>query len=124
MVRLLIIAFAMLFSVQAYGAECGLFKVVKGKVSYQKKNKKKFRKAKVNKKVCAGDKVKTAKASRTKIVMADGNELNISPDTELFIERYERNVSKNEKKVLLNVLYGKIRFGLLNLLTSFCSKSV
>lgn len=109
MVRLLIIVSAMFFSLQSFGAECGLFRVVKGKVTYQKKNKSKFRKAKVNKKVCSGDKIKTDAASRTKIVMADGNEINISPSTELLIEQYERSASKNEKKVLLNVLYGKIR---------------
>ena len=109
MARLSLIIIAIFFSFQAYGAECGLFRVVKGKVTYQKKNSSKLRKAKVNKKVCAGDKIKTELASRTKIVMADGNEINVSPSTELFIEQYERNVSKNEKKVLINVLYGKIR---------------
>ena len=75
----------------------------------QKKSKDKFKQARVNKKVCAGDTVKTGSDARAKIEMADGNEINLSPESQLLIEQYERNAANTEKKVLLNVLYGKIR---------------
>lgn len=109
MLRLLVLVTTLCFSLQTFAAECGLFRVVKGDVSYQQKNKDKFRQARVNKKVCAGDTVKTGADARAKIEMADGNEINLSPESQLLIEQYERNAANNEKKVLLNVLYGKIR---------------
>ncbi|MCB0377011.1 MAG: FecR domain-containing protein [Bdellovibrionales bacterium] len=109
MVRFLLFALSLSLSATSYASECGLFRVVKGKVEYQKKSQKKFLKARINKKICAGDLVKTSDRARTKIVMADGNEINVSPATELVIEVYEKNAATQEKKVLLNVLYGKIR---------------
>lgn len=109
MVRLLIFSLTLFIGSQSWAAECGLFRVVKGKVTYKQKNKKKFRKARINKKVCQGDTIKTAADSRAKIVMADENELNISPNTELKIEQYVNNDSNGSGKVLLNVVYGKIR---------------
>ena len=46
----------------AYGADCGSFRVVKGDVSYKKNGAKKFKKARINKKVCQGDMIKTGEA--------------------------------------------------------------
>lgn len=108
MVRLLVLSISFLFCTNALAAECGLFRVVKGKVTYKKKNKKKFRKARINKKVCQGDTVRTSQDSRAKIVMADDNELNISPSSELLITVY-KNGKNGQGKVLLDVVYGKVR---------------
>ncbi len=104
MVRLMIIFAAFMFCTQSYAADCGLFKVVKGKVSFKKNGKNKFRKATKNKKVCQGATVKTEAASRAKIIMADKNEINISPNTELVIEVYQ-----TDQKAVLNVINGKVR---------------
>lgn len=92
------------FITTASAADCGSFRVVKGDVTYKKNGTKKFKKARINKKVCQGDMIKTGDASRAKVVMADKNELNISPSTELLIEVY-----KDNKKAVLNVLNGKVR---------------
>jgi hypothetical protein len=108
MVRLLVIAFTFLISSPLLASECGLFRVVKGNVTYKQKDKEGFSKARINKKVCQGDTVKTDADARAKIVMADANELNISPSTELLIEVYNKNAS-GEKQVLLDVVYGKVR---------------
>lgn len=105
MVRLILIIIAGLtMSLSANAADCGRFKVVKGKVTYKEKGKDKFSKARINKKVCQGDLVKTEADSRAKIKMADDNEINISPKTELLIETYQ-----NGKKAVLNVINGKVR---------------
>ncbi len=104
MVRLLIISAAFFFGAQAMAADCGVFKVVKGKVTYKKKGKDKFKKARKNKKVCQGYTVKTDNDGRAKIEMADKNEINISPDTEMVIEAYQSG-----KKAVLNVINGKVR---------------
>ncbi|MEM7645305.1 MAG: FecR family protein [Pseudomonadota bacterium] len=97
-------ALSLLLGSQVFAADCGYFRVVKGDVTFKKKSKKKFRKARINKKVCQGDMVKTGPASRAKIEMADKNEINISPKTDLLIELYQDN-----KKAVLNVLNGKVR---------------
>ena len=104
MVRLILISIVFFFGTQAMSADCGKFKVVKGDVSYKQKSKKKFRKAKINKTICQGDTVKTAANSRAKVVMADQNEINISPETELLIEVYKKG-----QKAVLNVINGKVR---------------
>jgi hypothetical protein len=41
--------------------------------------------------------------------MADGNELNISPESRIVLETYQYKPTDNKKKVLLNVVYGKVR---------------
>jgi len=92
------------FTTAAESADCGSFRVVKGDVVYKKNGTQKFNKARINKKVCQGDMIKTGESSRAKVVMADKNELNISPSTELIIEVYSEN-----KKAVLNVLNGKVR---------------
>ncbi len=105
MVRSITIPFILFFlSSQTFAADCGQFKVVKGKVTYKQSGQKKFRKARINKKVCQGDMVKTESDARAKIIMADQNEINISPETELLIEVYQK-----DKKAVLNVLNGKVR---------------
>lgn len=53
--------------------------------------------------VCSGDKVVAGVDSRASIEMEDKNVLNISPNTSIVIEAYEK------KKVVLNVLGGKLR---------------
>lgn len=64
--------------------------------------------AKVGKKVFQGDTIVAGADSRAKVVMADKNVLNISPDSKVMIEKYE-NDGKDNKNVELNVLYGKVR---------------
>ena len=97
------------FSKVSQASECGIFKVVKGNVTYKKNSGDIFRKARINKKVCSGYVVKTQKDSRAKVQMPDGNEINISTDSKIIIEQYRRDSQKDQKKVFLNILYGKIR---------------
>lgn len=99
----LIILFFIFSADSAFSSDCGLFRVVKGDVKFQKKGKTKFKKARINKKVCAGDLVKTNKDSRAKIVLASLDEINISPETELQIQQLKN------KQVQLTVNFGKIR---------------
>ncbi len=105
----LILLGTMLISTNLFAADCGRFSVVKGDVTYKEKDKGDFSKARINKKICQGDTVKTGSDSRTKIVMADQNEINLSPETEMTLEVYANKPETGEKKVLLNVLYGKMR---------------
>lgn len=104
MVRILITFIVFFFATQSMAADCGVFKVVKGDVTFKKSGKPSYKKARKNKKVCQGDTVKTADSGRTKIVMADKNEINVSPNTEMIIESY-----KSGKQAVLNVLNGKVR---------------
>ncbi len=65
-------------------------------------------------KVCSGDTVISGKDARAKILInvdapSGKNELNISPDTHLIIANYEFNPTDNKKKVMLNILSGKVR---------------
>ncbi|MCB0419398.1 MAG: FecR domain-containing protein [Bdellovibrionales bacterium] len=89
----------------------GILRVVKGKVEVKSgKNGKKSR-ARIGNKVYPTDTVITGKDSRAKIVMSDTNEINVSPETEMVIEKYEfdeKNASA-PKNVSLKVLYGKVR---------------
>lgn len=106
--RLLTFSFALVFSTIAWSADCGQFRVVKGDVTYKAKDKPDYEKARINKQVCQGDSIKTGKDSRAKVVMADANEINVSPDSEMMLEVYD-TAQAGDKKVLLNVIYGKIR---------------
>ncbi len=87
----------------------GVMMVVKGDVKITGKDGK-ADSGKVGKKVAAGDTVTAGADSRAKIVMADKNVLNISPDSKVVIEKYE-NDGKDKKNVELNVVYGKLRAG-------------
>lgn len=105
---LLVIASSPLELAFATGAH-GVFRVVKGKVSVKSAQNGQVTKARLGSKVLPGDLVSTDKDSRAKIVMVDNNEINISPDTEIKIEKYEFNPEQGKKEVLLNVIYGKVR---------------
>ncbi|MFN7826081.1 MAG: FecR domain-containing protein [Pseudobdellovibrionaceae bacterium] len=83
----------------------GVFMVVKGDVKIS--NGAKIESAKVGSKVKAGDTVSSGPDSRAKIVMADKNILNISPDTKITIEKYTNDAKS--KEVELNVQQGKVR---------------
>lgn len=86
----------------------GVFKVVKGDVTVTAKDGK-TTKAKIGMKVQPGEKIKAGPDSRAKIVMVDNNELNVSPDSEIVIEQYNYKPDQNDKNVLINVIYGKMR---------------
>lgn len=90
-------------------AECGKFVVVKGNVLVDFAKDKRSDRAVVGTEVCSGDAIRAGADSRAKIVMVDNNELNISPDTVLKIATYEYKPEENKKKVLLDVLKGKVR---------------
>lgn len=86
----------------------GSFAVVKGKVSVKDK-KGTLSSAKVGGKVKESDTIIAEKDSRAKLVMIDQNQLNISPESEISLDKYTFEPEKNEKSVLINVLYGKVR---------------
>ncbi|MDZ4661154.1 MAG: FecR family protein [Pseudomonadota bacterium] len=86
----------------------GSFAVVKGKVTIKDK-KGVANPAKVGGKVRESDTIAAEKDSRAKLVMVDKNELNISPETEIRLDKYTYEPEKNEKSVLINVFYGKVR---------------
>lgn len=84
----------------------GLFMIVKGDVSFQNPNQP-AQKAKVGAKVFEGATIKSEKDSRAKIVMADRNVFNISPETKLTIQKYDATPGK--KAVSLTLDEGKVR---------------
>ncbi len=92
----------------AEAAGCGTAEVVKGKVEVARGSKAPAALAQ-GEKVCAGDVVKTAAESRVKLSMEDGNVLNVNPGSSMKIEAYENDPASAKKKVLLNVMYGKMR---------------
>src|SRR6186997_722482 len=105
MVRLLLLVSVLLICAPKAFAE-GVFMVVKGDIKVEKAGK--ATPAKVGMKVVQGDTVLAGKDSRAKIVMKDKNVLNVSPDSKILIEKYVSNEAKNDKIVVLNVLYGKV----------------
>jgi hypothetical protein len=90
-------------------AACGTFEVSKGDVKVQSATTKAISPAPVGSKICSGDAVIAGRDSRAKLKMEDGNELNISPDSKIVLENYQFNAAENKKKVLLNILSGKVR---------------
>ncbi len=98
-----------LFSAPAAMAQSlqGVFMVVKGDIKVVSPDGKSDA-AKVGKKVSSGDSIVAGADARAKIVMADKNVINISPDSKITIEKYE-NDGKDKKNVELKVEYGKIR---------------
>jgi hypothetical protein len=90
-------------------AACGIFEVAKGDVKIEEVKSKAISSAATGSKICSGDTITAAADSRAKIKMEDGNELNVSPNSKIVIEKYDYRPDENKKKVLLNVLYGKIR---------------
>jgi hypothetical protein len=92
----------------AEASQCGLFIIVKGNVQI-KTNKKKWRKAKIGKKVCEGNRIKTPSGGMAKIVMKDKNILTLSSSTQIHIFKYKIADSSPTKQVHLNLIYGKVR---------------
>lgn len=90
-------------------ASCGTVEVSKGDVKVTSGATHATAKAPVGSKICSGDTIIAGADSRAKLKMEDGNELNISPDSKIVIENYQYNPTANKKKVLLNVLQGKVR---------------
>lgn len=100
-------SFALLANASTAAAACGTFEVAKGDVKVESKGK--STPAAVGSKICSGDAVIAAEGARAKIKMEDGNELNVSPGSKIVLENYQYNPADNKKKVLLNVLKGKVR---------------
>lgn len=84
----------------------GLFMIVKGDVTFQNPNSP-AEKAKVGAKVFEGATIKSEKDSRAKIVMADRNVFNLSPESKLTIQKYDATAGK--KNVSVNLDEGKVR---------------
>jgi len=88
-------------------AATGIMMVVKGDVKVTDTTGK-TESAKIGKKVTEGDTITAGPDSRAKIVMSDKNVLNISPDTQVKIQKYT-GAQNGKQEVELNVAYGKIR---------------
>lgn len=106
--KTLVLSLMMISFAQAAHAACGTFEVSKGDVKVQPVSGAP-RDAAVGSKICAGDTVIAGESARAKIQMEDGNELNVSPNSKIVIETYQYDVASNKKKVMLNVLRGKVR---------------
>lgn len=104
----LILGTLILLAYSSLSVADGVFMVVKGDVKLQTAGKG-ILPAKVGMKVSTGDKIIAGTEARAKVVMQDKNVLNISPNTQIVIEKYVYNENTNEKNVTLNVLYGKVR---------------
>jgi hypothetical protein len=106
--KTLVLSLMMISFAQAAHAACGTFEVSKGDVKVQPVSGA-SRDAAVGSKICAGETVVAGQSARAKIQMEDGNELNVSPNSKIVIETYQYDVASNKKKVMLNVLRGKVR---------------
>jgi len=84
----------------------GLFMIVSGQVTLTTKAGA-SQPARIGSQLHEGDQVTTGANSRAKIVMADKNVLNISPDSKVIITKYRNDA--NEKNVDLKVEQGKLR---------------
>lgn len=93
----------------AQAADNGLFMVVKGSVKVISGKDKSPAIAKVGSKVFSGDTVITEKDSRAKIVMADRNVLQLSPDTKIEITSYKTSAVESERTAQLALMQGKVR---------------
>lgn len=107
--RTLIFSIALLALPSLLHANNGIIKVLKGEVYIVSGKTNLKTKAKMGQKVFASDTVITSKDSRLKVVMVDGNEINVSPETRVKISKYEYANNGKKKNVLLNVLKGKVR---------------
>jgi hypothetical protein len=90
-------------------SSCGVLEVVKGDVRILPKGVNTPQARKAGEQICAGETIISGADSRAKIVMADGNQLNVSPNSRIAIEVYEFKPAQNKKSVLLNVMAGKVR---------------
>ena len=107
--RTLIFSIALLALPSLLHANNGTIKVLKGEVYIVSGKTNLKTKAKMGQKVFASDTVITSKDSRLKVIMVDGNEINVSPETRVKISKYEYENNGKKKNVLLNVLKGKVR---------------
>ncbi|HRK06932.1 MAG TPA: FecR family protein [Pseudobdellovibrionaceae bacterium] len=96
-----------LLGAQSAEAACGVIEIAKGDIKIESKGK--VTAGAAQSKVCEGDAIVAGPQSRAKVKMADGNELNISPESRIVLETYQYKPTDNKKKVLLNVVYGKVR---------------
>ncbi len=87
----------------------GTLRVVKGDVQVLSHKTKEKTRARIGGKVFPMDRIMTGKDARAKIVMIDKNEINISPESEVILQKYEYQPEQGKKDVLLNVIYGKVR---------------
>lgn len=87
----------------------GILTVVKGDVNVISGKDNSTNKAKVGMKVYPKDTISAGVDSRAKVTMVDKNILNISPESKVVIESYEFKPEQDKKKVILNVIYGKVR---------------
>lgn len=87
----------------------GTMMVVKGDVKITSAKTKQTDPGKVGGKVYPGDMITAGSDSRAKIVMSDKNVLNISPDSQMTIAKYESNAASGDHNVELKVDYGKVR---------------
>lgn len=104
MMCLLLFTSALAFAEPMYG----VLMVVKGSVKVTTASKQTID-AKVGGKVYEGDSILTAADARAKIVMADRNVINVNPDTQVVIAKYENDAASGKKNVELNLLKGKVR---------------
>ncbi|MCH2532868.1 MAG: FecR domain-containing protein [Bdellovibrionales bacterium] len=107
--KTLIFSFTLLTLPSLLYANSGIIKVLKGEVYIVSGKTNLKAQAKMGQKVFASDTVITSKDSRLKVVMIDGNEINVSPETRVKISKYEYENNGKKKNVLLNVLKGKVR---------------
>ena len=87
----------------------GILRVVKGDVQIKSALSGQTGRARLGGQVFPKDVIITGKEGRAKIVMVDNNEINVSPESQIEIQHYEYDPSKDKKNVLLNVIYGKVR---------------
>ncbi|OQW48419.1 MAG: hypothetical protein A4S09_04375 [Proteobacteria bacterium SG_bin7] len=86
----------------------GTLAVVKGQVEIKDASGKSTP-AKMGSKVKEKDTIIAGKEGRAKLIMIDQNVLNISPESQINLETYKFEPEKNDKNVVINVLYGKVR---------------
>lgn len=104
-----LVSMCLFISPLAYAADNGLFMVVKGSVKVISGKDKSTNIAKVGSKVFSGDTIVTEKDSRAKIVMADRNVLQLSPDTKFEITNYKTSEVESERTAQLALMQGKVR---------------
>ncbi len=86
----------------------GTLAVVKGQVEIKDPSGK-VTPAKMGSKIKEKDTIIAGKEGRAKLIMIDQNVLNISPESQINLESYKFEPEKNDKNVVINVLYGKVR---------------
>ena len=110
-----ILAFAVIFNgcaakpkVTITEGSTGKLEVVSGEVLVKSAQTGETKVAKTDQKIIATDTIITGKNARTKIVMADKNEIHLSPDSKVEIKEYGAD-HKGKVNVLIKLLNGKVR---------------